>query len=220
MNRILTIIFLTAVSLGLTAQVEETSYNLRLGKQNAFTMDHEGADQKMASKILENAFKKYGKVKKNRKASEWICSECQIGIISSSPVSVYFKVESGKNQSTSYVFFDDGEKFISEENDKTKSQSIKDLLMEIDYDVERAVIKKDLEQEEKDLKGFEKDLVKLEKKNGDYHKDIENYKKKIIEAEENIEKNLQSQEDKTMEIIKQRRKVESTTSKLNHVGRG
>ncbi|MBT8191191.1 MAG: hypothetical protein HKN67_11480 [Saprospiraceae bacterium] len=220
MNRIITLVFAILIVFGLNAQVSETAFNMSFGKQNAFMMDHENADSKMVSKIIEDRLKDYGKVKRNKKAKEWECLECQIGRIASSKMNIYFKVESGKNMASSYFFFDDGEKFISGENDKDISGAIEDFLTEISYDVKREVIRKELEDEEKMLKNLEKDLSKLEKKNEDLHKDIEEYKEKIYKAEKDIEKNLEEQVDKRMEITKQSKTVEKVTKVLNSVGRG
>lgn len=204
----------------LVGQVEEADYDCSLGKQNAFYMEHIDADGKMVSKVLENALKQYGKTKRNRKAKEWTCEACQIGAVSSSPLNVYFKIDEGRNMVTSYVFFEDGEKFISSENDPSTAKAIKNMLMDVNFNVQREVIKKALVIEEKNLKGFEKDLSKLEKKNEDLHKDIEEFKEKILKAEKDIEQNLHDQEDKRMEIEKQRRTVEKVTTKLNNVGKG
>lgn len=215
-----TLIFSILVVFCLEAQISETAYSMSYGKQNAYMMDHDGADSKMVSKIIENTLKDYGKVKRNKKAKEWECIDCQIGRISSSRMNIYFKVESGKDMASSYFFFDDGEKFVSGENDPGISQSIEDFLMDINYAVEREVIGKELEGEEKIMKNLEKDLSKLEKKNQDLHDDIEEYREKINKAEKEIEKNLEEQVDKRMEITKQARVVEDVTLKLNRVGRG
>ena len=215
-----TLIFMILIMFGLDAQVSEMAYTMSLGKQNAYIMDHEGADSKTVSKIIENTLKDYGKVKKNKKAKQWECLECQVSLVSSSAMNIYFMVESGKDMTSSYFFFDDGEKFVSSENDEELSKSIDDFLTDIGYEVKRAVIREELEDEEKTMKNLEKDLSKLEKKNEDLHSDIEDYKEKIHKAEKNIEKNLEEQVDKRMEIKKQAEHVKEVTKKLNSVGRG
>jgi hypothetical protein len=173
----------------------------------------------MVEKIVEDAIKEYGKVSRNRKAKEWSCNECQISRISSQPIKVYFKIEEGKGQVTSYTFFDDGEKFISSANDEAGAEVIKRMNIDIYNDVKRAVFAKELEQKEKELKDFEKDLSKLEKKNENLHEDIANYKEKILNAEKEIEQNLQHQVDKKIEIEQQKKVVKAVTDKLNNVGR-
>ena len=202
------------------SQITERSASLSVGDQNAFTMDHEGAEKKMVEKALEEVIKEYGKVKRNKKAKEWTCLQCKVSAVSSDPVNIYYKVEEGKGMVTSILFFDDGTKFISSDNDSDASKAIERINMNVKYNIETRVISKELEKEEDNLKDFEKELSKLEKKNKDLHEDIEDYNKKIKEAEAEIEKNLQSQEDKKMQIEKQKNTVSDVTDKLNNVGRG
>ncbi len=208
-----------ALAVSLSAQVSEQSMELSLGHQNAFVMEHPGANKKMVTKILEKAVKEYGKVKKNKKAKEWNCLQCSVPGISG-PTNVYFKVEEGKSLVTSYVFYDDGSQFISSDNSSDIASRIKQDLTYVNYDVTRAVISEELDGEEDNLKDRNKEQEKLEKNNKDLHNDIEKYKQKIKDAEKEIEKNLQEQEDKKMEIEKQKRVVEEVTDKLNNVGKG
>jgi len=199
-------------------QVTESEALISLGTQNAFVTEHVGASKKMVNKILENAIKEFGKVKRNKKAKEWNCMQCRMPGVAGL-TNIYFKIEEGKGQTTSYVFVDDGTQFISSENDEDAAASIKTRLTNVGYDITRAVISKELDNEEDELKDRNKELRKLEKKNQDYHNDIEKYKKKIAEAEKNIEENLLDQEDKKMEIEKQIRTVDAVTTKLNEVGK-
>lgn len=212
------LLFSTLFSIGLNAQMFESKQELSVGLQNSYAMDYPNADKKMVEKALENAVKEHGKVKKNRKAKEWNCQECKIPTISSNPLNVYYKVEEGKGQTTSYLFFDDGGKFLSSDNGAAQAD-IERFSMNIYHDVERMVIGKELENEEDQLKDFNKDFEKLEKKNKDLHNDIEEYKEKIRKAEKAIEQNLQEQEDKNIEIEQQKNKVGAVTEKLNNVGR-
>jgi len=212
---------LTFVSLGcsnLIGQVTETMYPLSLGEQNAFVMEHKGADAKTVNKILEDAIKEYGKVKRNKKAKEWSCLQCEVPGISK-PTNVYFKIDEGKGMTTSYTYFDDGTKFISSKNAPEIAERLKKSLKHVSYDVTRDVISEELKDEEKNLEKQNKEKEKLERKNEDLHEDIEDYRKKIAEAEKNIEKNLQEQEDKKMEIEQQARKVGDVTDRLNAVGK-
>lgn len=219
MKHLFTLLIICMINFTATAQVSETNADLSLGSQNAFVMEHDGANKKMVNKILENAIKEYGKVKRNKKAKEWHCLQCDVPGISG-PTNVYFKIDEGKGMTTSYVFFDDGTKFISSENAADAAKRIKQNLTSVKHDITRAVISEELEDEEDNLKDRNKEQEKLEKKNKDLHEDIEKYKEKIAEAEKNIEKNLQEQEDKKMEIEKQGKVVEEVTNRLNSVGKG
>ncbi len=217
--KILNILLFSLIStFCLNAQMFESKQEISVGLQNAYAMDYPDADKKMVEKALEDAVKEFGKVKKNRKAKEWYCQECKIATISSNPLNIYYKIEEGKGQTTSYLFFDDGGKFLSSENSDAQAD-IERFNMNIFHDVKRMVISEELKQEEDNLKDFNKDLEKLEKKNKDLHNDIEDYKEKIRKAEKEIEQNLQEQEDKNIEIEQQKNKVGDVTKKLNNVGR-
>jgi hypothetical protein len=219
MKKQLFFITLMLSGVALSAQVEEVGAMLSLGKQAAFVIDHPGADEKMVSNIWEDAIKQYGKIKKNKKAGEWACNQCVVPLVSTRPMDIYYKIDEGKDISTSYTFFDDGEKFIDSDNDPKSAKIITDILQTMAYDVEREVINNELKNEEDRLKDYVKDLSKLEKKNEDLHNDIEDYKEKIRKAEKEIEKNFEEQADKKMEIEKQGRIVQKVTDKLNNVGR-
>ncbi len=217
MKQVLTLFTFLTFSIFASAQISEASTPLSLGSQNAFVIEHEGADKKMVNKILEDAINDYGKVKRNKKANEWNCLQCEVPGISG-PTNIYFKIEEGKGMTRSYVFFDDGTKFISSDNEPELAQRLREGLNHVQNNVTRKVISNHLNDQENVLKDRNKELGKLEKKNKDLHEDIEKYKQKIAEAEKGIEKNLQEQEDKKIEIEKQKRVVEDVTTELNNVG--
>lgn len=218
MKLLITLCTLLTVSLCLDAQVSERDYQISLGSQNAFVMEHENANKKTVKKYLEKAMKEFGKVSRNKKADEWNCLQCDVPGLSG-PANVYFKIDEGKSMTTSYVFVDDGSQFISSGNSADLAKSFSSRLEMVGYDIERHVISEELKDEEGTLKDRNKDLEKLEKKNKKLHEDIEKYKKKITEAEADIEKNLQAQEDKKMEIEQQKKVVEQVTTKYNEVGK-
>jgi len=218
MTKVILLVSTLLISLTGYSQVTEGEVELSLGNQNAFIMEHPGATKKMVNKILENAIKEFGKVKRNKKAKEWNCLQCSVPGISGA-TNVYFKIKEGKGETTSYVFFDDGTQFISSDNSADLAKSLKKKLTYVSHDVTRAVIAEELKGEEDALKDRNKELEKLEKKNKELHEDIEKYKQKIAEAEKAIEKNLHQQEDKKMEIEKQAKTVTKVTEKLNAVGK-
>ena len=217
--RIILTLISTMLTMYLAAQeITERAYPLSLGEQNAFVIEHDKADKKQVEKVVQKAIKEYGKVKRNRKANEWSCLECTVPGLSGA-TNIYYKIEEGKGLTSSYLFFDDGTKFISSENAEAAAASIRKQLNYIKHDVTRVVITKEMEMEEDNLKDKNKDLEKLEKKNKELHEKIEEYRKKISEAEKNIEQNLQEQEDKKMEIEKQIKTVEEVVTRLNNVGK-
>ena len=207
------VVLIGLFSIASQAQVVEGTYELSLGDQPGFLMDHPDADKKIVEDVIEEYLKGYGKVKRNRKAKEWTCENCLISQIEQDPIDVYFKIQEGRGMVSSYIFFDDGYGFLE------GSDAIEKFLMNIFHEVQREVIRKDIEGLEKDLSSFTKDLSKLVKKNKGLHEDIEEYRAKILQAEKDIEQNLHDQEDKKMQIEKQKRDIEKTTIKLNSVGR-
>ena len=198
-------LFVVLLTINIQAQVSEKSASLSLGDQMAYAMDHKNADKKTVEKIVEKAFKQYGKVKRNRKANEWTCESCEISMIAGQPINVYYKVEKKNGFIRTYTFFDDGTKFLTSDNDSRASRAITQLNLEIYFDVLRAVISEELKNEEKNLKNYGKDLSKLSKKEKGLHGDIDKYLQKIKDAEKEIEKNLLEQEEKRMQIAKQER---------------
>lgn len=202
----------------LNGQVSERDYQLSLGSQNAFVTEHENVNKKTVQKYLEKAIKEFGKVKRNRKADEWHCMQCDVPGLSA-PADVYFRIDEGKAMTTSYVFVDDGSGFVSSDSNPDLAKSLSSRLQLVKYDITRHAIGEELKDEEGNLKDRNKDLEKLEKKNKDLHNDIEKYKKKISEAEAGIEKNLQEQEDKKIEIEQQKKLVGEVTERYNNVGK-
>lgn len=214
----LTLALFTSLLMSLTGQVTEMESQMSLGNQNAFVMEHENADKKDVQKILEKAIKEFGKVKRNKKADEWYCEECEVPGLPGN-TKVYFQVEEGKNMTTSYVYFDNANSFIDSESNASSAADLSKRLQHVGYDVQKHVIGEELKDQENTLKDRNKDLEKLEKKNKNLHEDIEKYRKKIAEAEADIEKNLQSQEDSKIEIEQQKNAVEEVTTRLNAVGK-
>lgn len=204
----------------MNAQVMQKEAVMSLGSQNAFYINLDGADEGLAEDVWKNYLKEYGKVKKNRKADELLCEECNITLISGATLQVYLKLDEGREMTTAYAYFDNGSSFITAENDPEAAESIEKFIHNYSLEVKKEVIKEQLEDEEDTLKDFNKDLAKLEKENKKLHEEIKKAEDKIRESEEGIEKNLRAQEDKKFEIDKQAKVVEETIEKLNNVGKG
>ncbi|MDG2448057.1 MAG: hypothetical protein P8M34_00410 [Saprospiraceae bacterium] len=96
---------------------------------------------------------------------------------------------------------------------------MKEFLEEYALDVKKAVISKEVEEEQKRLKSIEKDLSKLIRRNEGFHKDIEKANQAILKAEKNIEDNVIAQEDKRIEIAEQKAALLKVQEKLMAVGK-
>lgn len=201
-------------------EASERKISMSLGPQNAYYIEVDGADKKMAEKTFEEFIKDYGKLKENKKAKESFLMSTKIPVINgTSPVDLYVKFEEGKNQSTTYVWVDLGGKFVSSEENPSQSASVKQFMYDYYIALKKKVINEELKSEEKTLGNLEKDMKKLMDKNEDYHNDIEKAKQKIAEAEKNIEKNIVDQENKTKEIESQKVSVDAVVEKLNNLGK-
>jgi len=214
-------LFITATfALSVNGQdIREMDKSMSLGTKSAFVITHPKATDKMVEQAWEDHMKKNGKTKNNRKAKELETLDTKINMISSKSLNIFFAVEEGVDQSTSYIFFDDGEKFINGNNDPKATDGIYEFLTPFVYGVEKLVIQENLDNEEDVLKDLGKDLEKLEKGNENLHDDIDKMKEKIREAEMEIEKNLQEQTAKQAEIKTQESVISKVKDKLNAVGR-
>lgn len=214
------VLLFTLFTMTLNAQeVMQKEAVMSLGNHIAYVVDLEGADENVAKDVWEEYLKEYGDVKRNKKAKEYFCEECKINMISPSPVQITLKIDERKGMSVASAFFDSGENFINSETDPDAAVVIEKFMYNYALTVKRKVIEDELKDAEDDLKDYTKDQEKLEKKNKDLHGDIEKYKKKIVEAEEDIEKNLQAQESKQIEIKNQTEIVEEIKNRLNSVGK-
>jgi len=199
--------------------IREMDKTMSLGSKSAFVITHPQATDKMVEMAWEEHMKKNGKAKKNRKSKEFETLATQINMVSAGEINIFFAVEEGVEESTSYIFFDDGTKFINSSNDPNTTDGIYEFLTPFVYGVEKLVIENDLKNEENTLKSLGKDLVKLEKGNESLHSDIEKWKEKIRQAEMDIEENLQNQTTKKEEITNQESVISAVKDKLNAVGK-
>ncbi len=213
--------FITITALITSAQdVIEKKLSMSLGPQNAYYLEIQGADQKMAEKTFYEFVKEFGKMKENSKAREHFLMATKIPVINgTSPLDVYAKFEEGKGLATTYVWVDLGGAFINSTDNATQSAALIQFMKDYFIAVRKKVVGEELKLEEKNMSNLEKDLKKLKEKNDDYKKDIEKAKLKIAEAEKNIEKNLVDQESKAKEINAQKNVVEKVVEKLNNLGK-
>lgn len=216
MKKTLTLMtFLMAFATMMSAQnVEAIEKTMSLGKQTGVYVEVEGGEKDDLKDLWEDYMKDYGKTKRNKKANEYYSENVRVPLISSSnAVDVYAVFEEGKNQSTAYFWaVSDGE-FVDD------SKGLQTFVQDYYIMARKEVINKEIEEQEKVLKKLDKSMDKLVKKNNGYHKDIEKAEDKIREAEENIEKNLNEQDETQAEMIKQKEILDMIVDKLNSVGK-
>ncbi|MEE9373596.1 MAG: hypothetical protein V3V00_11145 [Saprospiraceae bacterium] len=204
----------------LMAQVIEERASMSEGVQNAFVIELEGANKKIAEKVWKQYIGKIGKTKRNRKSKEWRSKSIVIPAIDNNyNVNLTGKFEDLRGNSRAYVWLKMDGNFINSEDYTNEARGIKEFLEEYALNVKKAVIGKEVEEEQKRLKSVEKGLEKLIKKNNNFHRDIEKANEAIIKAEKKIEDNVIAQEGKRIEIEEQKAALLKVQEKLMAVGK-
>ena len=218
----LIILVMTALTLSLHAQeIMQMEKSMSLGPQNAFYVEIDDTPEKVVEKEWKDYLKEYSKkVKYNRKAKEHYTEGAKVAVINGTgELTLYSKIEEGKDQVTVYLWTDMGNGFVNTKDFSKQADGVDRFLRDFYILAKKKGIQIELDEEEKELKGLEKDLEKLEKQNKDLHQDIEDYKEKIRRAEADIESNLKAQDDKRVEIENQKKVIEQVIERLNMVGK-
>ena len=187
---------------------------------NALKIDIPGADDKLALKVWKNYIKEHGaKAKKQKKTGEWYSEGAKINDVNGkSPVNVTAKVDENSTGTTLTLWIGmSDDMYVSSAafpNDYAGAETFLDNYVK---EVNRALTKIELEDEEKKLKKLRNELKKLERQNKGYHKDIEDAKKRIAKAEDNIETNLKEQAESNSDIEEQIKAVEAVRKKLEEI---
>jgi len=216
----LTVIISLFIPSFLLSQVIEETASMKEGAHNAFVIELEGADKKVAEEVWKKMIGQHGKVKRDRKAKEWKSESIILPSIKKNyNINVTAKVEDLRGNARLYTWIKMDGNFINSDENTDEARGVKELLEEYALEVEKAMIAKEVEWEQKKLNDLDKDLSKLIKKNEGYHKDIEKAEKAILEAEKNIEQNVIDQEDKKIEIEEQKAALVKVQEKLMAVGK-
>lgn len=199
-------------------EVLEEARMMSMGSQNALTVQLKSNDTKMIEKEWEKHLKSYkGKTKKNKKTGEIFTDNAKMRSLSANDVDVYARcVESGNNVEFA-VWFDLGGAYLNSEDHASAFEQATAMIGQFEVQVHQIMVQRELDDQEKMLKGFEKDLAKLQKDKEGYEKDIENYKQKIAEREMDIEQNLVDQQNKESEIESQRQIVAEVAARLGAI---
>lgn len=207
--------FLTSVS----AQVEEKESNMSLGDKNALVIDIQNIDKKQLESFFKDYFREYGKVKYNRKASEYYMSEAKLKPVSNDQVDVYAKMEDLSKAARLMVWIDNGKGFVNSDEFEDQYDAAAKMLVEFDIHIEKSLVEEELKEAEKNLDKMERDAKQLEKDNEKYKKTIEDARAKIVEMEEAIIDNEKAQDDKSSEIKIHKEAIEEIRERLNNVGK-
>lgn len=216
----LLIALFTTISLSLSAQIIEKDLRMSSGVQNALVVELNGADDKRSEKIWKSFTKEYGKLQRDKKMDEFFLLDIIIPAIDPEyAVTVFTKFDEYDDMTRASFWFKMDDRFLNSIDDEEEIDGADAFLTDYSIEVEKTVIKDQLDDEEKTLKNFKKDLSKLEKKNQDLLNDIEKAKETIRKAEAQIETNLKDQEMKREEIEGQEKTVDKVSDKMNKVGK-
>ena len=221
MKKLLQLMLFTFTTSLVAQSVSEEKVSLSLGSQPCYKVEVTGVDAKIAEDVWEEYVKKYdGKVKKNKKAKEWLSEKVVLsGLNKNAPVDVYFKIDERKDLVITSIAVDRGDAFVGSMNTPEDAKMLETIAFNYGVALKKKGIEKEMKEQEKMLEDLRKDLEKLEKKNAGYHDDIKDAQEKIRKAEENIVENLKEQDTKREEIDRQIKAVEEVVNRYNNVGK-
>lgn len=196
------------------------------GSQNAFTIEVEGADEKLAYAEWRDLMKEYGGRAKRSKPERARVDEVVITSVGGAePLAVYVDFSERGSQTKTYLWVKHRGEFLGEGAAERDLAAVGDLMSEYGVRLRRAVVQRELDEENRELEKVERKLKNLERDYAGYERDIERAKAAIeraeaaIErAEENIVKNTAAQEETRDELEQQADDVKAVRSKLEAVG--
>lgn len=219
---ILLLLFLgsfTAMSAQSFGVVQEVDRMMSLGSRPGFQINFTNADPGMVEDMWTDFVKKNfsGKLKKDRKTKELSAVGLKSPMVGTDAFTLYTTVEKNGANVVLTAFYDKGSSFLNRRDDARSAQEVNNAMRQFYLDVRRAVIGKEIKDQEDKTKELEARLKKLQRDNDNLRKDIENYKAKIKKAEDDLVQNQKGQETTTIDIEKQRQVVEQARQRLNNV---
>ena len=198
------------------ASVREGERVMSQGSKNALTVDLPKTSLKDAEKLWKDYAKQFkGDTKKDKKTDEWFTDNAMIAAIGgANTIDMYAKFSESGDITTLGLWIDLGGIYVDSKSAADKYAEAEKILQNFATTVQREQTKKQLSDQQDDLKKMEKDEKKLENKNADLVKDIENWKKKITQAEADIQTNLKQQEEQKAKIEAQKKLVDEIAKKL------
>jgi uncharacterized protein YifE (UPF0438 family) len=199
------------------AAVREGERVMSQGSKNALTVDLPKTTVKEAEKLWKDYAKQFkGDTKRDKKTDEWLTDNAMIASIGgANTIDMYTKFSESGDITTIGLWIDLGGAYVDSKGFADKYAEAEKILQNFALLVVREQTKKQLGDQQDDLKKMEKAEKKLEDKNADLLKDIDNWKKKILQAEADIQTNLKQQEEQKAKIESQKKLVDEISKKLN-----
>ena len=127
------------VGIGIS-QVTEEETSMSSGVNNAFLIDLENANAKMAENVWKSYMKSYGKTKKDRKSKEWRSESIIIPSIDPTyAINMTGKFEKLNNSSRAYLWLQMDDSFIHSESHMKEARGVKKFLEDYAIEVQKAV---------------------------------------------------------------------------------
>lgn len=207
---------MTAKGGAVLATVREGERVMTQGSKNSLTVDLPKTSLKDAEKLWKDYAKQFkGDTKKDKKTDEWLTDNAMIAAIGgANTIDMYVKFTESGDMTTLGLWIDLGGAYVDSKGFADKYAEAEKILQNFVLSVQREQTKKQLEDQQDDLKKMEKAERKLVDKNADLVKDIENWKKKITQAEADIQTNLKQQEEQKVRIEAQKKLVDEINKKL------
>jgi hypothetical protein len=207
---------MTAKGGAVLATVREGERVMSQGSKNALTVDLPKTSLKDAEKLWKDYAKQFkGDTKKDKKTDEWLTDNAMIAAIGgANTIDMYAKFSESGDMTTVGLWIDLGGAYVDSKGFADKYVEGEKILQNFALSVQREQTKKQLSDQQDDLKKMEKQEKKLEEKNADLAKDIENWKKKITQAEADIQTNIKLQEEQKLKIEAQKKLVDEINKKL------
>ena len=155
------------------------------------------------------------KTKKIKRTAEWLSDNASIPGLGTGDVDVYATFENSGDDVRMVAWFDLGEGYLSSMAYPDDYTTGEEILNEFELVSYKEGVKKEIKEEENNLKKLMSELKKAKKDKDRYERDIEQAKDKIKKAEANIESNLVEQEEINDRIDQQKKMVDKTKEKLH-----
>lgn len=206
-----------------TAQVGTVQKTMSTGTNPAVTLQLANPDAKMVTNLWSDYLKEnYGaKTKYDRKAKEYQTLGVSAPALGSGRnVDIYSNVESDRQGTVLYVWFNTGSGYLSPEAFPQQYLEAQRILTDFQLTSQRAVAENSVAAEEDTLKDLEKELDKLKNEREKLLKEIEKAEETIRQARKDIEKNEKDQADQAEAIRKQQESIDMARRKVTQIGRG
>ena len=184
-----------------TAQVREEKLNMILGVNNALIIEIPDADKSYVEKEWREFMKKYGKVDKVKKTSQWLIQSTNlVNYDDLDRVNIYAEALDKVVPTELAAWVQIGTVFINSTDNPDAYQAGVSLLTDFALKVKIDLINIELEQHQKVLDKYQSNLTRLETNHTKYVSTTDKAHKDIATAEDNVVKNQQDQESSQADI--------------------